>query len=116
MTEAIEPNVPVPANRVAVALEPIESALVDTGAPAAGATALAELDTVEVGVWEMSEGTARDIEVDEVFIVISGRATVVVADGPTFEVESGDIVQLRAGDRTTWTVHERLRKVYVALG
>lgn len=77
---------------------------------------LAVLDTVEIGVWEMSVGTARDVEVDEVFVVISGRATVEVLDGPTYDIEAGDVVRLDAGDKTTWVVHETLRKVYVALG
>ena len=53
---------------------------------------------------------------NEVFVVISGRATVEVLDGPTYEIAAGDVVRLNAGDQTTWIVHESLRKVYVALG
>jgi L-alanine-DL-glutamate epimerase-like enolase superfamily enzyme len=33
-------------------------------------------------------------------------------DGPTLKVGPGDMAVLRAGDRTTWTVHETLRKAY----
>ena len=55
-----------------------------------------------------------DIEVDEVFIVLSGSATLTFDDGEVIELSSGVTVHLRAGDRTTWTVHEPLRKVYVA--
>ena len=68
---------------------------------------------LEVGVWQHSVGTSRDVEVDEVFVVLSGRATIEIADGPTLEVGPGDIGILASGARTTWTVHETLRKVYV---
>jgi uncharacterized cupin superfamily protein len=112
----LQPNVPVQASAVEVALEPIDPAVIVTGSPGAAATPLALLDTVEIGVWEMSIGTARDTEVDEVFVVIAGSATVEVAGGPRYDVGAGDIVRLNAGDQTTWTVHESLRKVYVALG
>jgi uncharacterized cupin superfamily protein len=116
VNELLVPNQPVAAADVAVASDPIEPRLVDGGAPSAGATPLAELGGVEVGVWEMTTGTARDTEIDEVFVVITGRASVSVAGGPTFDIGAGDIVRLRAGDETSWTVHEPLRKVYVALG
>lgn len=46
------------------------------------------------------------------FVVLSGRATVAFEDGPTLEVGPGDACRLRAGQRTVWTVHETLRKVY----
>ena len=42
-----------------------------------------------------------------------GRATVEVAEGPTLELGPGDVGLLPAGARTTWTVHETLRKIYV---
>lgn len=116
MSELLVPNQPIAAADVAVEPVPIESRLVQSGAPSAGATALGELGGVEVGVWEMTTGTARDTEIDEVFVVVTGRASVSVAGGPTFDIGAGDIVRLRAGDETSWTVHEPLRKVYVALG
>lgn len=97
-------------------LEAIDPGVIVTGSPGAGAAPLAVLDTVEIGVWEMSSGTARDTEVDEVFVVTAGRATVEVLGGPTYDIAAGDIVRLNAGDQTTWIVHESLRKVYVALG
>ena len=42
-----------------------------------------------IGVWEMSVGAMRDVEADEVFIVLAGASTI-------------------------WTVRQTLRKVYVA--
>ena len=81
-------------------------------------TALAELGTfagLELGVWEMAPGTATDVEADEVFVVIAGRARVDFPDtGRHLELGVGDVVRLTAGDRTVWTVTETLRKVYLA--
>ncbi|HET7801419.1 MAG TPA: hypothetical protein VFL38_13435, partial [Humibacillus xanthopallidus] len=37
--------------------------------------AAGESAAAEVGVWEMTPGTATDVEADEVFVVLSGRAT-----------------------------------------
>jgi uncharacterized cupin superfamily protein len=67
---------------------------------------------VERGVWQHTAGVSRDTESDEIFIVLTGRATIEVDDGPTLEVGPGDVGLLHAGDRTTWTVHEDLRKIF----
>ncbi|MXM64489.1 DUF861 domain-containing protein [Streptomyces sp. HUCO-GS316] len=64
------------------------------------------------GIWQITPGVVTDTEADELFVVLSGSATIEVADGPTLTVGPGDMAVLRAGDRTTWTVHETLRKVY----
>ena len=77
---------------------------------------LTESDGVEIGVWEIDPGTDDDVEVHEVFVVLSGRAAIDVAGQPTVHVGPGDLVRLQAGTATTWTVTERLRKVYVSLG
>ena len=64
------------------------------------------------GIWQITPGVVTDTEADELFVVISGSATIEVQDGPTLTVGPGDMAVLRAGDRTTWTVHETLRKAY----
>ncbi|HSL11201.1 MAG TPA: cupin domain-containing protein [Actinomycetota bacterium] len=64
------------------------------------------------GVWEHTAGVSTDVEVDEVFVVVSGRATIEVEGGPTLDVGPGDVGILEAGARTTWRVHETLRKVF----
>ncbi|MFB7949067.1 cupin domain-containing protein [Kitasatospora phosalacinea] len=64
------------------------------------------------GIWQITPGVVTDTEADEVFVVLSGRATVEFQDGPVLELGPGDLAVLREGDRTTWTVHETLRKVY----
>ncbi|MGC9220321.1 MAG: cupin domain-containing protein [Solirubrobacteraceae bacterium] len=74
---------------------------------------IGEVMGLECGVWEHTVGTSTDVEADEVFVVISGRATVVIEGGPTLELTPGTVGFLNEGDRTTWTVHERLRKVWL---
>jgi hypothetical protein len=64
------------------------------------------------GVWQITPGVVRDVEADELFVVVSGRATVEVEGGPTLEVEPGVVGVLRAGDRALWRIHETLRKVF----
>ncbi len=64
------------------------------------------------GIWQMTPGVVTDTEADEVFVVVSGRATVEFADGTVLEVGPGDVAVLTEGAETTWTVHETLRKVY----
>ncbi|MFF9408377.1 cupin domain-containing protein [Streptomyces anandii] len=64
------------------------------------------------GIWQITPGVVTDTEADEVFVVVSGSATVEIEGGSTLRVGPGDMAVLREGDRTTWTVHETLRKVY----
>ena len=70
-------------------------------------------DTLMVGVWQHGPGVSTDVEADEVFVVLSGRATIEFDEHPTIECGPGDLVLLPAGASTRWTVHETLRKVYV---
>ena len=44
--------------------------------------------------------------------MLSGSATVEFEDGTVLELGPCSTVRLRAGDRTTWTVRETLRKLY----
>ncbi|MCV7218172.1 cupin domain-containing protein [Mycobacterium crocinum] len=80
-------------------------------------TGIAELGTfggLEVGVWEMTPGVMRDVEAEEVFVVLSGAATVEFEDGtPMITLAAGDVVHLAKGTKTVWTVTETLRKVYL---
>ncbi len=96
---------------------PLPAAQVLDGDPTVAARELwrAPAGAVSAGVWEIGEGVSTDVEADELFVVISGRATIAFADGRVVEAGPGDAVELRAGDQTTWTVHERLRKVYVVV-
>ena len=75
---------------------------------------IADLAGLEVGLWEMVPGVAEDTEVDEVCVMLAGRGTVRFEDGEEIDLAPGVAVRLRAGERTTWTVTETLRKVYVS--
>lgn len=100
---------------VDVATEPLADDYVVAGAPATGVRDLPAPPGLEVGIWEHSVGTSTDVEVDEVFVVLSGRATIACDQGPTIDIGPGDVVTLAEGTATTWTIHETLRKVYVTL-
>ena len=77
-------------------------------APLPGGASLA------TGVWRCTAGTVTDVEVDETFVVLSGRATIEHA-GESHEVGPGDVCVLPAGAETTWTIHEDLTKVFVVV-
>ncbi len=64
------------------------------------------------GIWEITPGTVIDVERDEIFVVLSGRATVEIEGGAAVELAPGSVCLLSEGARTTWIVHETLRKVY----
>ena len=67
----------------------------------------------EGGVWEIDPGVTTDVEVDEVFVVLSSSATISVEGRGDVHVAPGDVVHMADRTATTWTVHERLRKVYL---
>ncbi|KQQ06345.1 hypothetical protein ASG06_02315 [Rathayibacter sp. Leaf185] len=92
-----------------VALEPLDAG---EAAPATALQPLGTLGGLEIGVWEMAPGEARDTEAEEVFVVVSGRGRIEIAD-VVVELEPGVIVRLAEGARTRWIVTETLRKVYL---
>ena len=106
----------VDAAALPLAHEPLPADEVLAGTPTAAVHELAEVGGVEIGIWEMTPGTATDTEVDEVFVVLSGRATIAFDDPalPDLTVGPGSVVRLGEGQRTTWTVTETLRKIYIA--
>jgi uncharacterized protein len=104
-------------NAASLALQhtPLPEELVIAGAPTTGHCDWASLSDLMIGVWEHTPGTSRDVETDEVFVVLSGDATVAFDDGsPAIDLRPGSLVRLYAGQRTTWTVRETLRKVFIA--
>jgi len=110
------PNDELSATRLLCA-DVLTRAVEPDGASAALATATVTLSEgeVEVGLWEAGPGTDTDTEADEVFLVLSGAGSVTFdEDGSAIALRPGVLVHLREGDRTTWTVTERLRKLYLA--
>jgi len=94
-----------PATVLAGSPRTFEGEIATAPLPAGGALA--------TGVWRCSEGVVTDVEADETFIVLSGRATI-EHGGTSHEVGPGDVCVLPAGAATRWTIHETLTKVFVA--
>ncbi|GGC36834.1 hypothetical protein GCM10010974_19010 [Brevibacterium sediminis] len=85
-------------------------------------TGFAELGTIggaEYGLWEMSAGAMRDIEGDEVFLVISGTGRIEF-DEPLrdpIELAPGSLVRLDDGMKARWYIDGTpLRKLFIAPG
>lgn len=68
----------------------------------------------EIGLWEAHPGREETVEADEVFLVLAGSGQVAFDDGSSIELRRGVLVRLHEGDRTTWVITERLRKLYIA--
>jgi uncharacterized cupin superfamily protein len=94
--------------------EPLPTGQVADGSPTTAVVTLGTVGGADVGLWEMTEGTGRDTEVDEVFVVVSGAGHVTFEDGERIDLAPGVAVRLNAGERTVWTVTERVRKIWVA--
>ncbi len=94
--------------------EPLDPAQILSGTPEVSGRVLWQSEDGRQlrGIWQITPGVVTDTESDELFVVISGRATIEVENGPTLDIGPGDLAVLREGDRTTWTVHETLRKAY----
>jgi uncharacterized cupin superfamily protein len=107
--------VPEPVARVAALTAPLEPEPLDpdqivSGSPETSSFVLTEgADGTESGVWRCTPGTFTDVEADEVFVVVEGRATI-AWDGGEIEVGPGDVCTLEAGTETVWTVHETVVK------
>lgn len=114
----LQPGAVARANALALTHETLPADQIVSGSPTTAWRALGALGDVEVGVWEMAPGTAIDTESDEVFVVLSGRATVRFLDpeSETIEVAAGDVVRLATGMQTEWSVTETLRKIYIIRG
>ncbi|MBL3698852.1 DUF861 domain-containing protein [Leucobacter luti] len=113
----------VHATAVVVEHEAVDAADVVAGAPTQGIVELGAIGGAETGIWELRGGTVTDTEVDELFVVLSGGATIELLSEPgvapeesprTVEVAQGDVMRLVAGTRTRWTVADHIRKIYIA--
>jgi uncharacterized protein len=114
MLDPMDPNTVFRADAVDLDHDPVPAEQSLGGAPTTAAADIGEFGGLEVGVWEMTPGVMSDIEADEVFVVLSGAATVEFADGTDpLTLGPGDVARLAAGAETVWTVTETLRKVYL---
>ena len=105
-----EPVARVAAREAELEPEPLDESQVIAGDPRTSAFVVAETaDGGESGVWRCTPGRFRDVEADETFVVLEGRATIAY-EGGSVEVGPGDVCALAAGTETIWTVHETLLK------
>lgn len=121
MSEQLLPegrNAAVRAAGARVELEAVTAEDVVSGSPRQGVAELGPIGGAEAGIWELRGGTVTDTEVDELFVVLSGGATIEFLSGPdqgaTVEVAPGDAMRLVAGSRTRWIVEDHIRKIYIA--
>lgn len=82
------------------------------GNPQVSCLILSDDGHVVRGIWKCTRGTVTDIEQDEMFTVIDGRATVVIENGPTLVLLPGYVGLLTHGAKTTWTIHEDIVKTF----
>lgn len=69
---------------------------------------------LDVGIWECTPGqfaATRD-GYDEVFMCLSGQATMTSSDGLRFDLSAGSVLYTPAGFKGIWHVTETFRKVY----
>jgi len=69
---------------------------------------------LNVGVWEATPGSfpaSRD-GYDEVFVCLSGRATITGDDGVRYDLSAGSVLFTPSGFTGRWDVSEAFRKVY----
>ncbi|PQZ85759.1 cupin [Arthrobacter sp. MYb227] len=83
-----------------------------------GFVELGSIGGTDFGIWEMSTGSMYDVEAEEIFIVVAGSGTVVIDEFKghpphTATLSPGTIMRLSEGMKTTWTVTETLRKIYL---
>ena len=117
----LEPGLLLEAATVALTHEPLPRAQVVAGSPTTATLVLDERDGREIGVWEMTPGTAighrggrglrragRAARTVEFTAVAEGAVPRPSSIGPGRSCGSS------TGMQTTWTVHETLRKVYLA--
>lgn len=110
----MKPNDVIRAGTQQIEHQPVPADQLIAGAPTTAAEAIGRFGELEVGIWEMTPGVMSDTEAEELFIVLSGSATVEFSDGTApLKLGAGDVVRLAEGTQTVWTVTETLRKIYL---
>jgi uncharacterized protein len=104
------PVVAVAAASAPLEPEPLDPDQVLEGDPRTSSYVLTRgADGTETGVWCCTPGKFSDVEADEAFVVLEGRATI-AWDGGELQLRAGDVCALAPGTETVWTVHETIRK------
>ncbi|MDP4676863.1 MAG: cupin domain-containing protein [Candidatus Nanopelagicales bacterium] len=101
---------------IAVNQQPLPEDQLITPGVTAGEAEVDAIGHLEVGVWEHSVGSSTAVEIDEVFVIISGRGRITDSAGNVVELAPGVVGVLPAGAETTWEVTEPIRKVWIVAG
>ena len=104
--------------RVPLTHEPVPEDQLAVPETTTGFVELGSIGGSDFGIWEMSTGSMYDVETEEIFIVIAGAGSVVIDEfnghrAHTATLAPGTIMRLSEGMKTTWTVTETLRKIYL---
>ena len=99
---------------IALSQDTLDESKIVQGSPEIYSTVLSSSYNGNIirGVWKCTVGTVTDVEEDEMFTVIEGRATVHVEGGRTLELSSGCMGEFKKGDKTTWIIHEDILKTF----
>ena len=71
----------VPAPTASLSPDPLDPEQIVSGDPEVSTHEILQTEHVDIGIWEHTAGVSTDVEVDEVFVVLSGRASIEVAGG-----------------------------------
>lgn len=97
-----------------VSLQPVAAENVDFGSPRTGVLPLGPVGDSQAGLRELRDGAIVITATDEVVVVISGGATVMMLDESRIvDVKTGDVMRLTADTRTRWDVKDHIRLVYL---
>lgn len=67
----------------------------------------------QAGVWECTTGKFEyTYPGDEIATLLEGHISLVDEDGKTHEYRAGDTFYMRKGEVATWTVIEKIRKIF----
>ena len=90
-------------------LDPLQ---VIEGNPQVSCLVLSDDGRIVRGIWKCTRGIVTDVEQDEMFTVIEGRATVSIEGGPTLEISPGYVGLFERGAKTRWTIQEDVLKTF----
>jgi uncharacterized cupin superfamily protein len=84
---------------------------------ATDSTFTVKASNVDVGFWECSPGsfTTARAGVNEVILVLEGKATLVSDAGERVDHKAGDMVLIPDGWSGVWEIHEHFKKQYITI-
>lgn len=93
--------------------DPLDPDGIVSGNPEVSELTLLETDDGHAsGLWRLTPGVVTDTEVEESFLVITGRGRITFEDGSEVHLQPGVTHRFAGGEKTTWTITETLLKAY----